>query len=112
MIFTHNAWQGNLRCTQVSLFFVCKLIHLAINLFHTRNEIPEGLENYKSSTPSFFVTAFLKGSFINMHCFQKCPLDVIKPFDPLFMTCFPTPETPTPNLSREVKPIPKLLREN
>ena len=47
-----------------------------------------------------------------MHCFQKCPLDVIKPFDdPLFMTCFPTLETPTQN-PREVKPIQKLLREN
>ena len=89
---THNAGKGNLRCTQVSRFFVCKLIHLAINLFHTRNEIPEGLGNYKSSTPSFFVTTFLKGSFINMHCFQKCPLDVIKPFDdPLFYDLFSNP---------------------
>ena len=29
-----------------------------------------------------------------MHCFQKCPLDVIKPFDPLFYDLFSNPWNP------------------
>ena len=71
---THNAGKGNLRCTQVSRFFVCKLIHLAINLFHTRNEIPEGLGNYKSSTPSFFCYDFFKRFIHQYALLSKVPI--------------------------------------